>query len=215
MKRNRSDEKVNKKAETSIAPRAPSGAALMQSSVTEALTEALFTEWARAGYGALSLEGVAKRAGVGKAALYRRWPSKLAMVSDLLEQVGVDLAATPDTGSLAGDIDALLKSVRRLFRHPLVRRILPDLHAEMVRSPDLASAIRTRLQNGRRERGATLFQRAIERGELPANFDFEMANDVVGLIYWRMIVISGRADGPYLERLARFIIAALRACEDV
>jgi AcrR family transcriptional regulator len=52
----------------------PYGAAVMRPSVTEALTKALFEEWARTGYGALSLETVAKRARVGKAALYGRWP---------------------------------------------------------------------------------------------------------------------------------------------
>jgi AcrR family transcriptional regulator len=191
------------------------GAALMQPAVTDALTRALFEEWARVGYGALSLEAVARRAGVGKAALYRRWPSKLAMVSERLEQVGVDLAEAPDTGSLAGDVRALLKSVRRLLRHPLVRRILPDLHAEMSRSPELSRAVRERTQVARRARAATVFQRAIARGEVPLDFDTELANDAIAsLIYWRMIVIGGRVETADLEKLARFILAAFRSLED-
>ncbi len=196
------------------AARVASGAALKQPAVTDALTRALFEEWARAGYGALSLEAVAKRAGVGKAALYRRWPSKLAMVRERLEQIGVDLAEVPDTGSLLGDVRLLLKSVRRLLRHPLVRRILPDLHAEMGRNPELAEAVRGQLQIGRREKSATMFQRAIARGEIAANTDIDLANDAAGgLIYWRMIVIGGRVDNAYLERLARFLVAALRSFE--
>jgi AcrR family transcriptional regulator len=195
--------------------RRASGAALMQPAVTNALTRALFEEWARVGYGALSLEAVARRAGVGKAALYRRWPSKLAMVSDRLEQVGVDLAEVPDTGSLAGDVRALLKSVRRLLRHPLVRRILPDLHAEMSRSPELARAIRERTQVARRARAATIFRRAIARGEVSPDLDVELANDALaGLIYWRMIVIGRRVESAYLEKLACFILAAFRSFDD-
>ncbi|RYZ59046.1 MAG: TetR/AcrR family transcriptional regulator, partial [Proteobacteria bacterium] len=62
---------------TAPARRAPSGAAVMQPAVTDALTRELFGEWAERGYAAISLERVALRAGVGKAALYRRWPSKL------------------------------------------------------------------------------------------------------------------------------------------
>lgn len=185
----------------------------MQPSVTDALTRALFEEWARVGYGALSLEAVAKRAGVGKAALYRRWPSKLAMVSDRLEGVGVELTQVPDTGSLLGDVRGFLRSVRRLLRHPLVRRILPDLHAEMNRSPELAQAVRGRLQVERRERGALMFERAMRRGELPCGLDLDMANDVVGLLYWRMIVTGERADTAYIEQLARFIVAALGSFE--
>ncbi len=193
--------------------RALGGAALMQPSVTDALTRALFEEWARVGYGALSLEAVAKRAGVGKAALYRRWPSKLAMVSDRLEGVGVELTEVPDTGSLLGDVRGFLRSVRRLLRHPLVRRILPDLHAEMNRSPELAKAVRGRLQTERRERGALLFERAMRRGEIAPGLDVDLANDVVGLIYWRMIVTGERADAAYVEQLARFIVAALGSFE--
>ena len=187
------------------------GAALMQPDVTRALTRALFAEWASVGYGALSLEAVARRAGVGKAALYRRWPSKLAMVSDRLEQVGIELASAPDTGSLLGDVTAVLRSLRRLLRHPLVRRILPDLHAELTRSPQLADAVRGRLQSGRRARSAKIFERAIERGELAHDLDIELANDAVGgLIYWRIVVLGQGVSDKQLDELARFIVAGLQ-----
>ena len=193
--------------------RAPRGAAAMQPAVTTALTHALFAEWARCGYAALSLEAVAKRAGVGKAALYRRWPSKLAMVSDRLWQVGLEITPLPDVGSLEGDVAALLRSLRRVLRHPLARRIVPDLHAEMPRSPELTVAVR-RLQEGRRARGVEIIARAAARGELRAGADVELANDVLGaLIYWRMIVTGGRADRAYLTQLTRTTVAALRACE--
>ena len=191
--------------------REPSGAAAMQPAVTAALTRALFEEWARSGYAALSLEAVARRAGVGKAALYRRWPSKLAMVSDRLWQIGLEATPLPDTGSLEGDVTALLRSLRRGLRHPLARRIVPDLHAEMPRSPGLTTAVR-RLQEARRRRGAELIARAVERGELRAGVDVELAGDVLGaLIYWRMIVIGGRADRAYLTALTRTVLGALRA----
>lgn len=193
-------------------PRAVAGAALMQPAVTEALTRALFVEWARAGYGALSLERVARRAGVGKAALYRRWPSKLAMVCDRLEQLDIELAQVPDTGSFEGDVRALLESLRRLLRHGLVRRILPDLHAEMARSSALSGAIRGRLQVTRRERATLILQRAIERGEIGADTNIELANDALGaLIYWRLIVTGARASDAYLDQLALFLVRALGA----
>jgi AcrR family transcriptional regulator len=208
MKRKRSDEKN----EPGGRSRVPSGAAVMQQSVTEALTKAFFAEWARVGYGALSLEAVAARAGVGKAALYRRWPSKLAMAKDRLETIGIELAVTPDTGSLEGDIRAILGSVRRILRHPLVRRILPDLHAEMLRNPDLAHAIRGRLQTERRQRAELIVRRAIKRGEIRPDIDLDLVNDALGgLVYWRMIVTDGRADRAYMDRLAAFIRAAIRA----
>ena len=69
--------------------------------VTAAITRATFREWARVGYASLAMEAVARRAGVGKAALYRRWPSKEALVADLMRQVGTPLGEVPDHGSKA------------------------------------------------------------------------------------------------------------------
>ncbi|MDB5613169.1 MAG: TetR/AcrR family transcriptional regulator [Devosia sp.] len=205
MIRKRSDQEADEKPR-----RLPSGAALMQPGVTDALTRALFEEWGEFGYVGLSLERVAQRAGVGKAALYRRWPSKRAMVADRLEVVGIDLAPLIDTGTLAGDITAVLLQLRRVLRHRLVRRILPDLHAEMQRNRDLAHDVRGRLQIERRRRAAMVLERAIARGDLPATVDTKLFNDAVGgLLYWRLIITRERADRSYIDGLVTFIIAGL------
>jgi AcrR family transcriptional regulator len=122
VERNRSDENI-------FVARRPSGAAVMQGDVTDALTRAFFDEWARVGYAALSLERVAKNAGAGKAALYRRWSSKVAMASDLLSRLGLTLFELPDTGSLEADLLAFLLSLRRVLRHRLIQRVTLDLFA--------------------------------------------------------------------------------------
>lgn len=207
MERNRSDEKSS----AGKATRAPSGAAVMRTSVTEALTRAFFEEWARTGLGALSLERVARRAGVGKAALYRRWSSKQDMAIELISTVGLTLTPIPDSGSLLNDLRLILLSLRRTLRHPLIRRILPDLHAEMARRGGLGAEIRNTLQYERRERGKLIVDRAIARGELPKGTDHDLANDsLAGILYWRMIVTGGRADRAEIDRIARFIAAGLK-----
>ncbi|WP_299409897.1 TetR/AcrR family transcriptional regulator [uncultured Roseobacter sp.] len=211
MERNRSDEKST--AEPSA--RVPSGAAVMRTSVTDALTRAFFEEWARTGIGALSLERVAKRAGVGKAALYRRWPSKHEMAIELISAVGLNLTPIPDTGSLLEDLRLTLLSLRRVLRHPLIKRILPDLHAEMARTSVLSTEIRTTLQFERRARGAMIVERAIARGELPKNVDADLANDALAsILYWRIIVTGGRVHREDLDRIARFIAVGLGAQPD-
>lgn len=192
--------------------RQPSGAALFQPSVTEALRHALFEEWAIRGYAALSLERVAQRAGVGKAALYRRWPSKLAMVSDALATIGVTITDVPDTGTLESDVGEMLASLRRVLRHPRVRRILPDIHAEYGRSPELRALV-DRLTSERRARGSVVIERAVERGELAPSIDKELAADLLAApIYWRIVVTHLPARGDYLDRLRRMTVAALKAC---
>ena len=192
--------------------RAPAGAAVLQGDVTDAITAAFFREWARVGYAALSIEAVAKRAGVGKAAVYRRWPSKLAMASELLLKVGVGLAPLSDTGSLEGDVRAFLAAAHKALRRPLVSRILPDLHAEMRRSAPLARAIRENLQVERRARGEAVLRRAIDRGEIPASIDIDLALDLLGgLVYWRLIVTGMDTPPRYLDDLTALTLGALRS----
>ncbi|MEN3748944.1 TetR/AcrR family transcriptional regulator [Sphingomonas sp. HF-S3] len=203
MERNRSDERRT-------GARVPSGAAVMRSDVTEKLTREFFGEWARTGYAGLSLERVARSAGVGKAALYRRWPDKAAMASDLLSQVGLTITDAGERGSLEADLAAVLLAIRRVLRHPLVKRIVTDLHAEIGRTPALERAIRP-FQRARRERVDALIDRAIARGEVSATLDRETAADLIGApLYWRVAVLGGRSDRAHVERLARMIGAALR-----
>jgi len=206
MEHNRSDE-VRKTART------PSGAAVMRGDVTGALTRVFFEEWARTGYAGLSLERVARTAGVGKAALYRRWPDKVSMASDLLSRVGLTMTDVEEHGSLEADLQAVLFAIRRVLRHAKVRRILTDLHGEIDRTPALETAIRP-FQRARRERIDGLIDRAIKRRELSPLVDREMAADLIAApLYWRLAVLGGRADRDYIRRLARITGAALRASE--
>lgn len=196
--------------------RAPAGAAVLRADVTAAIARAAFREWARVGYGALAMEAVARRAGVGKAALYRRWPSKAEMVAYLLERAGTPLAAVPDLGSLRDEIRALLTRTVRVLRRPLVRRIVADLHAEMQRSPALAQAVRSGIQVGRRSLGQEMLERAVSRGDLPATLDRELALDLLAaLVYWRLVVTGADCGLEHIERLADLVLAALGACRQV
>lgn len=183
----------------------------MRTKVTDALTIAFFSEWSRAGYAALSLERVAKIAGAGKGALYRRWPSKAAMASDLLSQVGLAMTDTGDIGSMEADVRGLLLAIRRALRHPRYRRIIADLSAEMDREPALAAAVRP-FQQARRDRTREIIERAVARGELPDTVDRDAILDLlIGPIYWRLVVSRGRMDRRQIERLVTMTTAAMRA----
>src|SRR5882724_6110152 len=177
--------------------RAPTGAAVLQPDVTSAITEAVLDELAEHGYGRLAMEVVAKRAGVGKSALYRRWASKEEMVLAVLAEFSVPLADVPDTGSLAGDVRAFVAAVHGWLTHPRFSRILPDLVAESARSPALAAAGQAAIGE---------LRRAIDRGELPADLDLEMAGDLLAApIYWRLTVRGSTAEPGYLDTLTEFV----------
>src|SRR4029450_9476488 len=69
------------------AKRAPAGAAVLRGDITVAIRNAVMQELAEVGYGRLSIEAVARRAGVGKTAIYRRWRNKLEMVLETISAV--------------------------------------------------------------------------------------------------------------------------------
>lgn len=191
--------------------RRPTGAAVMRADLTDALYRAFFEEWAEHGYTGLSLERVAARAGAGKAAIYRRWSSKLAIASEAVEKLGLRLTDVSDRGSLAAEIEAYLLMMRRALRHRLVRRILPDMHAEGARSSELAPLL-DRLAAARRDAGAAIIQRAVARGELRKEIDRELALDLIpSALYWRMVILRRRVTKVQIASEVRALVAALRA----
>lgn len=196
--------------------RKPAGAAVLQEGVTSAILRAAFAELAEAGYARMSMDAVARRAGVGKAAIYRRWSSKSDMVVALSAQVGVPLAEIGDTGSLRGDLLAYLRATSKLLRHPLASQIVPDLLAEGVREPELAKVFADVVERPRRERGVELLNRAIERGEIAPDIDQDLALDLlIGPFYWRLMITRERMRPGHVERLADTLLAALVASPPV
>jgi AcrR family transcriptional regulator len=171
----------------------------------------MFEELAAVGYGGLTVEAVAKRAGAGKAALYRRWPSKQAMVLDLVTQVATSKADAPDTGTLRGDVLAFLSINAQALSHPLMSRIVPDLLAEGSRNPELAAILLEQVGATRRQKAATILHRAIERGELPADSDIELGLDfLAGPLYWRVGILREPMDPERLQRLTDMVVAAIK-----
>lgn len=190
----------------------PAGAALLRQTVTTAIRRATLKELARVGYARMSMEAIARRAGVGKAAIYRRWQTKSALVVTVISAVGAEDVETPDTGSLRDDVRQLLGASAALLRRPMTQRILADLMAETRRDRQLEEALRSGVQERRRAKGAELLRRAIARGELRADVDIELALDfLAGPLYWRIVSTRRAAPAPYLDQLTDMILAALAA----
>ncbi|GAB4584113.1 TetR/AcrR family transcriptional regulator [Nocardia sp. IFM 10818] len=190
--------------------RAPTGAAVLQPEVTRSITEAVLDELAEQGYARLSMEAVAKRAGVGKSALYRRWPAKQDMVIAVISEFSLDHAVVADTGSLREDLREALAGLVDWLTHPRFSRILPDLTAEAVRNPVLRAAVESAIGNPRRALGAELLRRAVERGELAPDVDIELALDLLAApLYWRLSVRGAALEPGYLDALTETLLRAL------
>lgn len=201
MERNRSVLKSRRK---------PSGAAVQSAELTEALYRAFFEEWAERGFAAISLERVAARAGAGKAAIYRRFASHQEFAVAAVTALGLTMAMPEDHGSLEADVLAFLTRLRAVLRHPMIRRILPDLHAEAARSAPMRD-LNTQVAKARRMQAQVILDRAIERGELDRAVDRDLALDFIPApLYWRMVVLGITPTRGQLATEAVAIVAAIQ-----
>lgn len=136
------------------------------------------------GFSSLTVEGVAQRAGVGKATIYRRWPSKLPLVIEaygLLPQL-----EEVDTGNLVTDLEEMLRNYLRLLTSTPLRGVIPSIAGERAHNPELSELFDPIVRERRRPL-IRVFRRAAERGEVAPDLDLELAADlVVGPITTRL-----------------------------
>jgi AcrR family transcriptional regulator len=192
--------------------RAPAGAAVLRGDITVAIRNAVMSELAEMGYGRLSIEAVARRAGVGKTAIYRRWSNKLEMVMEIISDVAERKVPLPDTGSFSGDLALLLLIVSTALKHRMASQIIPDLMAEAARNPQIAETLQRALRTHQQAVGEKLIGQAVARGELPEGTDPDVAVDLIlGPLYWRLAVARQPIEDNYLEKFTVAVTAALRA----
>jgi AcrR family transcriptional regulator len=145
------------------------------------------------GYGRLTVDAVAARAGVGKATIYRRFPSKEALVLHAMKSVSADFEV-PDTGSVRGDLVAIHRSLATHMRKQDVRCVLPVLVAEASVNPAVRSLL-NKFVTERRAVTKTVVTRAIERGEL-REVDADVVADLVGAPLLYRLLVSGMPIRP-------------------
>jgi AcrR family transcriptional regulator len=176
-------------AEAPRRPGRPRSAAAEQAILGAALALA-----AEVGLTRMTMEGVAARAGVGKATIYRRWDSKEELFADALRSVAADLELPPDGGSFRSDWMAIVgQEFDRIATTGV--RILPRLMSEAADDPQLYELLLERMVRPRRRIGAELIRRGIARGELRADLDPELVIDLlVGPIVYRALISGAELD---------------------
>ena len=131
-----------------------------------ALLKAAWDELMAVGYASLTMEGVAARAHANKTVIYRRWPTRGELVMAALRHHKT-LIEVPDTGSLRGDVLALLRALSE--RNVELAGVIGVLQAEYYRETGLTpAALRERIPGGKSEIMKLLLRRAIDRGEIDA-----------------------------------------------
>lgn len=152
-------------------------------------------------------EDVAVRAGVGKGAIYRRYRSKDELVTAAIAALVSEEITVPDTGSTRGDLLVLMQEAVELYRGSLARRLMPNLIGAIAQKPELARAVRDGFLAARREALSEVLRRGVERGDLRANLDLELALDVLGgPLFYRLLVTGGPIDEQLVEGIADLIL---------
>lgn len=158
----------------------------------QAIIDATLELLADVGVADLSIEAVAARAGVGKATVYRRWPSKNALIVDALEQL-TDVKPPVLSGtSLRDDLITILESIRRRHTTTRVGQIFPRVIGEVRNQSELMALYQRRVVEPRRARLRELLAEAVERGELSSDIDLDVATDlIVGPLMYRLLTRFG------------------------
>lgn len=161
------------------------------------------------GYGRLTIEAIAARAGVSKKTIYRWWPSKGAVVLELLDETATVAAAPPDTGDLAADLHSMLTEVIGILTPPH-NSPGTGVIAEALHDPDLARDLRERIIQPRIATFKQRLRRAQDAGQLHPDADLDVALDLLyGPLYHRMALHLGMPDPAYLGSLITHVLRAL------
>ncbi|MCU1401301.1 MAG: putative TetR family transcriptional regulator [Acidimicrobiales bacterium] len=172
----------------------------------EAILHATLEMLNEGGAGSVSIDGVAARAGVGKATIYRRWSSKEAL---LLEAMGTDTRAleSPDLGSLRADLEAYFWALLdRLKANPNT-----DLLPHLIEAACYDAEVRNSLDeyvSSRQKPLRVILRRAQQRGEMAANVDLKVIVDVlVGPLFYRRLLTGDRLDRAYVNKLLDIVLS--------
>jgi AcrR family transcriptional regulator len=175
------------------------------------IVAATLDELARVGYAKLTLEGVARRAGVSRPTLYRRYPHKAALVTAACTAIATQVVRHPETGSVDSDVAALVGDLAAAFYATRARAVVPALLAAIEDHPELAEAARV-VWEPRRHVLSAVLNEAVECGQLPSHTDVAGAVDLLyGPLYYRLLVTRTPLDPETAIRMARQTLNALSA----
>ena len=147
---------------------------------------------------------VAARAKAGKGTVYRRWPSKAELVLDAVDRMKgsqVDVNRLPDTGTLRGDLIAMMKP-EFLVEGEHTLKVMAGLTSVLSHHPGLAEAVNAALHEPWAAAHRVLMHRAADRGEIPASADIETLADVMpSMAAYRVLVLRKPVDREFLLSL--------------
>jgi AcrR family transcriptional regulator len=163
-----------------------------------------------AGLGGLTFDDVAKRSGVAKTTIYRHWPNRKALIIDACLRMNDGEDEPPDTGSLEGDVTAILTNLAELLVTARWSSILPSIVDAAERDPEIAE-VHSRLQRWHAAPLRAALERAARRGEIAPEVDLSaIAAALRGPLYFRRWFSRDPINDSFVNLIVQSVLAGVR-----
>ncbi|MEO8006812.1 MAG: TetR/AcrR family transcriptional regulator [Betaproteobacteria bacterium] len=160
------------------------------------------------GYNAVTIEGVARHAGVGKQTIYRWWGSRAELILEAFANHAADLVPTPDRGSLREDLEVFISAgFKRLFKG--YGEIMRGLMADAILDPEFNKILREAFILRRRAATKEILKRGIQRGEIAKDTDMDLMIDMLfGPVWFRLLVQHAKLDATFARQIIDAVLTA-------
>jgi AcrR family transcriptional regulator len=163
------------------------------------------------GYGSVSIEAIATRAGVGKQTIYRWWSSKAAVIMEACAVQATSEISTPDTGSVQEDLYTILQQLFHLLTKTPTGSAIAGLIAEAQTDSEVAKVFHEQFVQSRRQVTYTILERGITRGELRADLNLELATDAIyGPVWYRLLLKHAPLDDAFAKELVNLAMVGIQ-----
>lgn len=147
----------------------------------------------------LTIDGVARRAGVGRPTVYRRYKGKLELLLAAVSHIARQPESYPDTGSTEGDLRVIATTFASGLSDTAAGQLMPWMIAEGNRDPERAREYHAYVTD-RRGEVVNALRRGIERGDLRPDVDLEVVADFLAApIFFRLLFTGAPADEAFID----------------
>jgi AcrR family transcriptional regulator len=158
----------------------------------------------------ITIEEIARKAGVGKATIYKWWPSKAYVALDAFLRKMNRMVPNPDTGSAESDLKKQIHYLVTFYTSP-TGRIFGQFLAEAQSDREFALLLRERFMDPRREISGIIFDRAVARGEIKPTLDRDLVLDLLyGPVLYRLLMLQSPFGGKRVDALVSTLFQGLR-----
>ena len=157
----------------------------------------------------ITIEEIARRAGVGKMTIYKWWPSKAYVALDAFKETTNRMILVPDTGDAERDLAELLRSSMS-FYSSATGRIFGEFLAESQSDPEFAVLFRERFLKPRRDATRKVLDRAMKRGEIDHTLDQEVVLDLIfGPMVFRLMASHGPLNKTEADAMISIVLRGI------